>query len=141
MANNSHASEKDGVSYGQVLCRSNHINPGIFRRHAEKLDVGRGAEQLYPAVIRNLSGLIPLLISVALALATGSLLAAADLPPPPMDMTIKVKRAVRTEIPLLIYGRRNELLKFLIHKAPEHGKITEPQQTGKESAAVIYDPP
>ena len=92
-------------------------------------------------MIRNFSGLIPLLISVAFALATGRLGADPGVPPPPMDMTIKVKREVRTEIPLQIYGRRNELLKFLIHKAPEHGKLTEPQQTGKETAAVIYDPP
>ena len=58
-----------------------------------------------------------------------------------MEVTIKVKREVRTEIPLQIYGRRNELLKFLIRTPPEHGQITEPQQTGKETALVIYDPP
>lgn len=58
-----------------------------------------------------------------------------------MDLTIKVKRGVRTEIPLQIYGRRDELLKFLIRTPPEHGKITEPQRTGKETATVTYDPP
>ena len=58
-----------------------------------------------------------------------------------MPLNIKVKRSVRTEIPLKIYGVRGEPLKFLIRSAPEHGKITEPRQVQKESAAVIYDPP
>jgi hypothetical protein len=92
-------------------------------------------------VIRYSSGLISLLIVVVFATTAPVLRAQRGAPPPPKDMVIRVKREVRTEIPLLIYGRRNEQLKFLIHKPPEHGQITEPQQTGKESAAVIYDPP
>jgi len=146
MAYNSHASEKDGVSYGQVPCGSNHINPGIFARDEEKLDGGRGAEQFYWVVTRKISGLISPFIAVALALAASPLLAlkssgAGGVPPPPMEVTIKVQRGVRAEIPLQIYGRRNELLQFLIRTPPEHGQVTEPRQTGKESAAVIYDPP
>jgi hypothetical protein len=93
-------------------------------------------------VIPNLSGLIPLIIAMALALAGPPLRADKNAAPPtPMEVTIKVKREVRTEIPLQTYARRNELLKFLIRTPPEHGQITDPAQTGKETAAVIYDPP
>jgi hypothetical protein len=97
-------------------------------------------------VIRNLSGLIPLLIALALALVAPPLRAEKKpvegaAPPTPMEVAIKVKREVRTEIPLQTYARRNELLKFLIRTPPEHGQITEPAQTGKETASVIYDPP
>lgn len=62
-------------------------------------------------------------------------------PPQPVALTVKVRREGRTEIPLRIYGRANEPLKYLIRTAPEHGKLSEPRQTEREAAVVVYEPP
>lgn len=62
-------------------------------------------------------------------------------PPPPVALNVKVKREGKTEIPLKIHGRANELLKFLIRTAPAHGKLSEPRKTEREAAVVVYEPP
>jgi hypothetical protein len=70
-----------------------------------------------------------------------SALGVGSAPPEPMDMHIKVHREGKTEIPLRIYGRANEPLKFSIRVPPVHGKLTEPRQTEREVSVVVYEPP
>ena len=62
-------------------------------------------------------------------------------PPPPVALTVKIRREGKTEIPLKIHGRANEVLKFLIRTPPIHGKVSEPRKTEREAAVVVYEPP
>lgn len=62
-------------------------------------------------------------------------------PPQPVALTVKVRRDGKTEIPLRIYGQAHEPLKFLIRTAPAYGRLSEPRQTEREAAVVVYDPP
>ncbi len=62
-------------------------------------------------------------------------------PPQPVQLTVKVQRGGKTEIPLRIHGLANEPVKFLIRTPPTHGKVAEPRVTGRESAVAIYEPP
>ncbi len=62
-------------------------------------------------------------------------------PPQPIPLVVKVRRGGKTEIPLRIYGQAHEPLKFLIRAAPAHGRISEPRQTEREAAVVVYEPP
>ncbi len=62
-------------------------------------------------------------------------------PPLPVPLAVKVRREGRTEIPLRIYGRAGEPLKYLIRTPPEHGKLSEPRPTEREAAVVVYEPP
>jgi hypothetical protein len=67
--------------------------------------------------------------------------AAGAAPPQPVPLAVKVRRGGKTEIPLRIYGQAHEPLKFLIRAAPAHGRISEPRQTEREAAVVVYEPP
>lgn len=62
-------------------------------------------------------------------------------PPQPVELTLKVRRDARTEIPLRVYSLANEPLKYLIRVPPEHGRLSEPRQTEREVAVVVYEPP
>jgi len=62
-------------------------------------------------------------------------------PPEPMELHIKVHREGKTEIPLRIYGKANEPLKYFIRIPPEHGKLSEPRATEREVSVVVYEPP
>lgn len=62
-------------------------------------------------------------------------------PPQPMEMNLKIRREGKTEIPLRIYGKANEPLKYLIRVAPANGKLSEPQFKEREISSVIYEPP
>ena len=62
-------------------------------------------------------------------------------PPPPVALNVKIRREGKTEIPLRIHGRANEVLKFHIRTPPIHGKISEPRKTEREAAVVVYEPP
>ena len=62
-------------------------------------------------------------------------------PPQPVQLTIKVRREGKTEIPLGIHGQANEPLKFLIRTAPQSGKASDPKPSGRETATTIYEPP
>lgn len=62
-------------------------------------------------------------------------------PPQPMEMNLKIRREGKTEIPLRIYGKANEPLKYLIRVAPVNGKLTEPQVKEREISTVVYEPP
>jgi hypothetical protein len=62
-------------------------------------------------------------------------------PPQPMDVNVRVRREGKTEIPLRIYGKANEQLKYLIRVAPEHGRLSEPRATDREVSVVVYEPP
>jgi hypothetical protein len=93
--------------------------------------------------------LLPLLLICAFALTLPEPGVAAGknapiggvVPPQPMDMNLKVHREGKTEIPLRIYGVANEPLKYAIRRVPEHGKLSDPRQTEREVAVVIYEPP
>src|SRR5690349_21304489 len=61
-------------------------------------------------------------------------------PPQPVQLTIKVRREGKTEIPLSIHGVANEPLKFLVRVPPQSGKTSEPKPTGRETATTIYEP-
>ncbi|HSI15569.1 MAG TPA: fibronectin type III domain-containing protein [Chthoniobacter sp.] len=62
-------------------------------------------------------------------------------PPQPVEMNLKVRREGKTEIPLRIYGKTNEALKYLIRVAPVNGKVSDPQFKEREISTVIYEPP
>jgi len=62
-------------------------------------------------------------------------------PPPPVALNVKIRREGKTEIPLQIHGKANEVLKFLIRTPPLHGKVSEPRKTEREAAVVVYEPP
>jgi len=62
-------------------------------------------------------------------------------PPQPVELNLKIHREGQTEIPLRIYGKAGEPLKYLIRTPPLHGKLSEPQQKEREISSVIYDPP
>jgi hypothetical protein len=62
-------------------------------------------------------------------------------PPQPVEMNLKIHREGQTEIPLRIYGKAGEPLKYLIRTPPLHGKLSEPQQKEREVSSVVYDPP
>jgi hypothetical protein len=68
--------------------------------------------------------------------------AAGVIPPQPVELSVKVQRGGKTEIPLRVHGRANEALKFLIRTAPVYGKLSEPTRaTDREAAVVVYEPP
>jgi hypothetical protein len=58
-----------------------------------------------------------------------------------MEMHLKIHREGQTEIPLRIYGKANEPLKYIIRVQPERGKLSEPKATEREVSVVVYDPP
>jgi hypothetical protein len=62
-------------------------------------------------------------------------------PPQPVQLKVKVRREGKTEIPLGIHGVANEPLKFLIRTAPVQGRLSDPRQTGRETAVAVYEPP
>jgi len=62
-------------------------------------------------------------------------------PPQPVEMNLKIRREGKTEIPLRIYGKANEPLKYLIRVGPVNGKVSEPQAKEREISTVIYEPP
>jgi hypothetical protein len=62
-------------------------------------------------------------------------------PPPPVALNVKIRREGKTEIPLRIHGRANEVLKFLIRTPPIHGKLSDLRKTEREAAVVVYEPP
>ena len=62
-------------------------------------------------------------------------------PPQPVELNIKVRREGKTEIPLRIYGKAGEPLKYLIRVPPVHGRLSEPRATERETSVVIYEPP
>ncbi|MEI9896320.1 MAG: hypothetical protein WDN28_21260 [Chthoniobacter sp.] len=62
-------------------------------------------------------------------------------PPQPVELNIKVRREGKTEIPLRIYGKANEPLKYLIRVPPVHGRLSEPRPTEREVSVVVYEPP
>lgn len=54
---------------------------------------------------------------------------------------MKVKRGEKVEIPLRIYGRRQQTLEFTIRSQPSGGKLGEVKQIDQEVASVTYTPP
>lgn len=62
-------------------------------------------------------------------------------PPQPVEMNLKIRREGKTEIPLRIYGKANEPLKYLIRVGPANGKLSDPQFKEREISSVIYEPP
>ncbi|MDR3406713.1 MAG: fibronectin type III domain-containing protein [Chthoniobacter sp.] len=62
-------------------------------------------------------------------------------PPQPVELNIKVRREGKTEIPLRIYGKAGEPLKYLIRVPPVHGKLSDPRPTEREVSVVVYEPP
>lgn len=62
-------------------------------------------------------------------------------PPQPVEQTVKVRRGGKVEIPLRIYGRQGERVRFLIRSRPEHGKLSEPAAVANDAATVTYEPP
>ena len=88
------------------------------------------------------------LSAVAAVLVLGSIPAgygqkapASPGPAQPMPASAKAPRDGTTEIPLRIFGRRQQTLTFLIRTPPAAGKLSEPEKTGAESAIVRYTPP
>lgn len=65
----------------------------------------------------------------------------APAPPPAMPQTVRVPRGQKIDIPLRIYGRANEPLRYLIRTAPAHGKLSDPRVVEREASAVTYEPP
>ena len=64
-----------------------------------------------------------------------------EAPPPAQPLAVKVRRGEPIEIPLRIYGQKNEALRYLIRTAPAHGKLTEPRAVEREVSVVTYTPP
>ena len=62
-------------------------------------------------------------------------------PPQPVQQSARVKRGGSVEIPLRIYGTRNQQLDFLIRSQPESGTLSPPKLTGQQTATVKYTPP
>jgi len=62
-------------------------------------------------------------------------------PPQPIELNIKIRREGKTEIPLRIYGKANEPLKYLIRVPPVHGRLSDPRPTEREVSVVVYEPP
>ncbi|MEP6667618.1 MAG: fibronectin type III domain-containing protein [Chthoniobacter sp.] len=62
-------------------------------------------------------------------------------PPQPVELNIKVRREGKTEIPLRIYGKAGEPLKYLIRVPPAHGRLSDPRATEREVSVVVYEPP
>jgi hypothetical protein len=82
-----------------------------------------------------------LLLVNPVAAAGREVLAIGAAPPEPMEMHLKIHREGQTEIPLRIYGKANEPLKYAIRVQPEHGKLSDPRATEREVSVVVYDPP
>ena len=64
-----------------------------------------------------------------------------EAPPPAQPLAVKVSRGEPFDIPLRIYGQKNEPLKYVIRTPPVHGRLTEPRVVGREISAVTYTPP
>lgn len=64
-----------------------------------------------------------------------------DPPPPALPQKVTVARGQRIEIPLRIYGRQSEPLRYLIKSPPAHGKLSEPRVVNREISVVTYEPP
>lgn len=62
-------------------------------------------------------------------------------PPPPIPQEVKVRRGAEIIIPLRVYGRRNQVLTFLIRKGPRSGKVSGLKNTDADAAIVHYRPP
>jgi hypothetical protein len=83
-----------------------------------------------------------LLLMMPIAAAGKSPMALGAAPPEPVELHLKVHREGKTEIPLRIYGKAGEVLKYAIRVPPEHGKLSEPQATkDREVSVVVYEPP
>ncbi len=81
---------------------------------------------------------------VAVFLATGCVCAWADIdlptppPPQPRDLAVQVYKGESVEIPLEGLSRSGYQLKFLIRRQPQFGTLSEPTQTGRTTASIIY---
>jgi hypothetical protein len=64
-----------------------------------------------------------------------------EAPPPAVPLSVKVTRGETIDIPLRIYGRKNELLKYLIRVPPQHGKLSDVRVVEREVSSVTYTPP
>lgn len=62
-------------------------------------------------------------------------------PPLPVPQEIQVLRGEEREVPLKIYGRKNQPITFVIRKQPRFGRISAPVNTESEVAVVRYFPP
>lgn len=62
-------------------------------------------------------------------------------PPQPVELNLKIRREGKTEIPLRIYGKANEPLKYLIRVPPTHGKVSDPLPKEREVSVTVYEPP
>lgn len=92
------------------------------------------------------SGLLCALVACAVSFLTGLDAlgqggAAAGVPPQPVQQTARVPRGGSVEIPLRIYGTRNQKLEFRIRQAPRAGTLSEIRQIDQEVASVTYTPP
>jgi hypothetical protein len=58
-----------------------------------------------------------------------------------MPQKVTVPRGRKIDIPLRIYGRQREQLRYLIKAPPVHGKLSEPRAIERESSIVTYEPP
>ena len=64
-----------------------------------------------------------------------------DPPPPALPQNVTVARGERIDIPLRIYGKQSEPLRYLIKTPPAHGKLSEPRSINREVSVVTYEPP
>ncbi len=125
--------------------RGNHII-GASHLIAERLDVPAASAQLL-GLVQSIVPRLTWLIAVVFALLSAPAFAqrkqspAGLVPPQPVQLNVKVRREGKTEIPLRIHGLANEPLKFLVRTPPAHGRLSEPRQTGRETAVTIYEPP
>ncbi len=83
--------------------------------------------------------LFPLLFSSAAAVGKSPALAPA--PPEPVPQSLKVNRGETIDVPLGIYGSRNQTLEFRIQTHPGAGKLSAIKTVAPERATVRYTPP
>lgn len=65
----------------------------------------------------------------------------APAPPPAMPQNVKVARGKKVEIPLRIFGRQSEALRYVIKTPPAHGQLSEQRVIDRQASAVTYEPP
>ncbi len=60
------------------------------------------------------------------------------IPPQPVPVRVRVIRNTAVEIPLRVYGDPGGGVIFEVRRAPEHGKVSAPRSTGRDSGMIIY---
>ncbi len=62
-------------------------------------------------------------------------------PPEPVAQSLQVKRGESIDVPLRIYGTRNQTLDFVVKVQPPAGKLSDVKRLQPESSSVRYTPP